>query len=352
MVAITVTTITGGQSHKSGKGSGSPRRGILGAAGGVYIGPVRPNSTSHATTIAAGGVEDSTGYRESDTYDASGASGGAMGVGGATVTTSTRGKAGTNVVGDATWTASIANGVQGGSTPLNGQGTFGPFDTTGRTEDGGSDRFGRTKNSTAQGTGAGKGWYKYTNFDGRSNTAGSRANLGEGRGSKATGTGPADAVTGETVSRTVGVRPTRSSATTQVGGASIGLGTVANRATVGTIPLVGTSADPSAGTIAVVGGTGKVQVDLHADDITGGANLRVGAEVVMYKRGGDTDEDTLSEVARFRADGGTDITDAVTGLAAATYAFYGRFLYSGTPTASGNTVHAGPWSARGTVVVS
>jgi hypothetical protein len=346
MVAISVTAITNATQNTGRVGSSTPRRGLLGAAGGVYIGPVRPNATSHSTGIAAGGAEDSTGYRESDTYDASGASAAFMGSGGATVNTSTRGKAGTNVVGDGTWTGSVANGVQGGSTP----GV--PVDTTGRAESTGLDRFGRTKNSTAQGTGAGKGYYDYTNFDGRSNTAGSRADVGQGRGSIATGTGPADAVTGETVSRTVGVRPTRSSATTQVGGSSIGLGTVANRATVGTIPLVGTTADPAAGTIAVVGGAGKVQVDLHADDITGGANLRAGAEVVIYKRGGDTDEDTLTEVARFRADGGTDITDAVTGLTAATYAFYGRFLYTGSPSSGGNLVNGGPWSARGTVVVS
>jgi hypothetical protein len=325
---------------------------LLGAAGGVYIGPVRPNSTSHATTTAAGGAEDSTGYRESDTYDASGATSGFAGSGGGTVNTSTRGGAGTNQVGYTTRTAYTANGVQGGSAPTQGQAGVGVVDTTGRAESTGTDRFGRTKNSVAQGTGAGKGWYDYTNFDSRSNTAGSRADLGQGRGSIATGTGPADAVTGETVSRTVGVRPTRSSATTQVGGASIGLGTVANRAAVGTIPLVGTSADPAAGTIAVVGGSGKVQIDLHADDITGGANLRVGAEVVMYKRGGDTDEDLHTEVARFRADGGTDISDAVTGLAAVTYAFYGRFLYSGSNASGGNSVQAGPWSARGTVTVS
>jgi hypothetical protein len=355
MVAISVTALTDSTQLTGRVGSSTPRRGILGAAGGVYIGPVRPNATSHATSGNAGGAEDSTGYRESDTYDASGATSGFMGSGGGTVSSSTRGGGSTGAVGGTgpqQRTASIANGVQGGSAPTAGQAGVGVVDTTGRAESTGVDRFGRTKNSVAQGTGAGKGYYDYTNFDGRSNAAGSRADVGQGRGSIATGTGPADAVTGETVSRTVGVRPTRSTASTQVGGAALGTGTLANRATVGTIPLVGTTADPAAGTIAVVGGATKVQVDLHADDITGGANLRAGAEVVIFKRGGDTDEDVLSEVARFKADGGTDITDAVTGLAAATYAFYGRFLYTGSPSSGGNLTNGGPWSARGTVVVS
>lgn len=357
MTAITVTALTAASDNTGRVGSGGPKRGLRGAAGGVYIGPVRPNSTSHATGAQPGGVEDTTGYRESDTYDASGGSGGALGAGGATTASSTRGGGSTNAVGGTTpqqRTAYVADGVQGGSAPTQGQAGVGVIDTTGRAESTGVDRFGRTKNATTQGTGAGKGYYDYTNFDGRSTAAGSRASVGEGRGSISTGTGPADTIAGETVARTTGVRPTRSTGTTQVGGNAIGLGTQANRATVGTVPTVATTADQAAGVIAVVGGSGKVQIDLHADDITGGANLRAGAEVVMYKRGGDTDEDVLSEVARFRADGGTDISDAVTGLTAGVYAFYGRFLYTAGPVGKGGVapVNGGPWSARGTVTVT
>ena len=51
-----------------------PKRALRGAAGGTYVGPVLStaaigdSSITHATGIAAGGVEDSTGFRESDTY--------------------------------------------------------------------------------------------------------------------------------------------------------------------------------------------------------------------------------------------------------------------------------------------
>lgn len=334
MTALTITTITLGTAGY--RRAATPKRGIRGAAGGVYIGPVRPNSTSHGGVTASvggysgGGAEDTNGFRESDNYDASGGTGGMPGAGGATVTSVTR-QAGAG----ATRTAYIADGVQGGSA-VSGTAGAKVIDPTGRAVDSGVDRFGRTR-GTAYGVaaagagGAGLGTYTYTNFDGRATDSGSRRPLGgSGRGTIASGTGPADAISGETITSVV---------------------------PPGVVPPTGTAADPASGTIALVGGAGKVSADLHADDITGGSASRSGAEYIVFKRGADTDEDGAF-VGRFTADGGTDITDAITGLTAGTYAWYGRFLYPNkSPRRAGTTTlgtakQGGPFSARATVVVS
>ena len=89
-------------------GGDTPKKSLRGAAGGVYVGPVRPNSASHITGSEAGGAEDSTGFRESDTYDASGGTGRVTGSSDGTVTTNVR---------PTGRTAGLADGVQGGSTP-------------------------------------------------------------------------------------------------------------------------------------------------------------------------------------------------------------------------------------------
>lgn len=283
MVAITVTALTGtGLDVNGDNASRQPRVGIRGAAGGVYVGPIiaqsaiePPASVTHATGAAAGGVEDSTGARESDTYDADASTGGMVGSAGGTVTTVTRpGGAGTAYVGD---------GVQGGSTP-------------GRPISSGTDHV------------YSGGGYATGSFD-------KRSTVSEG----AVGSLRKTTVDGETVTKTL-ARPTNQ-----------------------------TTADPAAaGTVAVVGADDKVQVDLHADDITGGASGLKGIEVALFARGGDTDTDG-DLIGHASADGGTDITDLFTGLSnATTYAFYTRFRKAD----ANGKIQVGPWSTRGTVLTT
>lgn len=288
MAAIVVTSLADTGATVS-RPSQTPKKSLRGAAGGVYVGPIiskaaikGPSTPTHAVGPAAGGVEDSTSARESDTYDASGSTGGGTGFGDASVTTVTRPNPGS--VAQRVGTAYIADGVQGGSTP-------------GRPISSG--------NHVASGGGYGGGGA----FDKRS-TRHESVPVGQRRKTF---------VNDETVTDTDLPRPT-----------------------------TGVAADPAAGTVALVQGALKLQVDLHADDITGGANGRKGAEIALFARGTDTDTDG-DLVGIVSADGGTDITDAFTGLAAATtYVFYARWRK-----ADGNgKVQVGPWSARATVATA
>lgn len=313
MVAITVTTLTVPSSASGRRSPQAPKRGLAGAAGGVYIGPTRPNSASHTVTSAGGGVEDTTGYRESDNYANDGGTAGLTG--GRTSNTVSRPTGRTAFYGD---------GVTGGSSISASAGAK-VIDPTGRAQDTGTDRLGRSL------AGVNGGRYTYTNFDGRSKLDGDGGlAASSGRGTTATGTGPADSITGETIAR--------------VPAAAVR-------------PVIGNAADPAAGTVGVVGGAGKIQIDLHADDITGGASGLKGAEVTVFKRRADTDED-YDLVGVFRADGGTDITDAITGLTAATYAVYARYLlpvrsrFSKSFYGPAVLFGTGPRSDRGTVVVT
>lgn len=169
MAGSTVTAVT--FPRDAGRGPVTPKRGLRGATSGVYIGPLLTKATAegpatptHAETAAAGGVEDSTGHRESDTYDSTGNTGGFTGGPSSSVSRPT-GR-----------TAYIAAGIQGGSTP------GAPIDTTGRAITTGTDRFGNTK-----------GILTYTNFDGRATEG--RPLGGAGRGTT---------VDGETVTVHVG----------------------------------------------------------------------------------------------------------------------------------------------------
>lgn len=298
MAAVTVTNLTPGTKPRSGMGQ---KRGLRGAmAAGTYRGPIigagsvieGPASPTHASGAAAGGVEDSTGYRESDTYDTSAVA--------------------TSNVRPTGRTAYTGAGVQGGSTPGD------PFDATGRAYNT-KDRFGRTKAADVP---AGLGGLKFTNFD-------ARASL-DGDDGAAAGVSFKTTVDGETVTE--------------------GMAT----------PTIGAAADPAAGTVGLVdkAAGGIIRVDLHADDITGGANTRKGVEVAVFERGDDTDEDARL-VGYFSADGGTDITDAIT-TGAGTFALYARFRFPGRDprsTAGGaakdpNLVRVGPWSARSTLAVT
>lgn len=285
MAAITVTSIFPKGSDATAITNKYPsvksQRGIRGASGGVYVGPViskaateGPATPTHATTAQTGGIEDSTGHRESDTYDVTGATGGITGSGAATVTTVTR---------PTGRTAYIADGVQGGSVP-------------GRPTATGTDHIG-----------GGGGTY-----DKRNTIAGTGGHyVGQSKGTN---------VDGETVTQII-PRPT-----------------------------LGTAADPAAGTVALVSGALKLQVDLHADDITGGANGRKGAEIALFPRRTDTDEDgDLIKLISVDASAAPDITDAFTGLTASTtYAFYARFRKAD----NNGKVVVGPWSLRGTVATS
>jgi hypothetical protein len=184
--------------------------------------------------------------------------------------------------------------------------------------DTGVDRFGRARG--VANVGAGLGNYVYTNFDGRSVDVGASGaqEEGEGRGTSA-------ALATGVVTRAV-PRPASP------------LGAVAS------------------GTVALIDGTaGVMQVDLDAADITGGGNGRKGAEVAVFARGADTQED--GRLLFFGSvDGGTDVSTLFT-PGAGTYAVYTRFRYPGkaprstagagfTLTADPRVIGRGPWSVR------
>lgn len=272
--------------HDSGdakdRESENPKRGLRGAAGGIYVGPTRPNAadtnTAHATGAAAGGVEDSTGYRKRDKYEAMGAT--------------PLGSSHTRPTGR---TASIGDGVQGGSVPGD------PVVSA--------------------------------SIDNRAVTdgTGGRALGMDGRGTQYYAVGrdsisSADPIgTGVVASATYDKNP-------RVSGNPI----IPQ-------PTLGTSANPSAGTVALIQGALKLQADLHVDDVTSGANGLAGCVIYLYTRGTDTDDDDVF-VGKFDFDSAT-AADAFTGLTASTtYAFYARFK-----DAAGNV---GPLSARSTVATS
>jgi hypothetical protein len=316
-------------------------RGLRGATGGVFVGPSRPNSSSHAVPSAnlypGGGAEDTTGYRESDTYDATGGTGGGTGFG-ATGNSNTRPSRFTNASGTIVTgpTAYTGDGVQGGSTP------GAVVDATGRAIDTGSDRFGRSLTSTTAGyplAGSG-GRYTYTNFDGRTTSAphASRALGMSGRGSTATGTGQPDTVTGETVSYTAGERPVP-------GATRVGVNTA--RGAVLAVPTYSGVVNPSAGVVSVAAGTALATVDVNAADVTGGGNKLKGARIWFFKRRTDTDEDEQGALVAIKdLDSATqaDVT-----LTAGTYAVYAAWRYLAN---DGIHVAVGPRGARTTVLVS
>jgi hypothetical protein len=193
-----------------------PKRGLKGASGGVYLGPTRPTSgdsnTSHATGPAAGGVEDSTGYRKRDKYEDNGA--------GAAFAANTR---------PTGRTAYTAPGVQGGSVP--------------------GDPAGSVDNRAVEQL---------------------RALGADGRGTSYQ-PGTADPVgTGVTAGLKKSPRQTGTPIIPR--------------------PAIGASDGPAAGTVAVIPGDDLFTIDLHADDITGGANGLAGCVVDVFTRGTDTDE--------------------------------------------------------------
>ena len=282
MAAVTVTPLVPGTKVLP---PNKPKRSLRGAIGAIFAGPIissaaiaGPSSPTHATGAAAGGAEDSTGYREADSYGIDGNTGGMLG---APEISETRPTGRTRYLG---------SGVQGGSTP-------------GR-------RIASGDHVLAGGGYAGGGgtFDKRTTIDGE----GGRVLGAAGRGT---------AVANETVTAV---------------------------APPGGRPTVGAAANPAAGTVGIVDGTaGVMQVDLHADDITGGANGRAGALVSVFARDTDTDVDKKSALFFGTVDGGTDITTLFTPTAG-TYAIYVAWRYK---RADGGYAY-GPFSARTTLVVS
>jgi hypothetical protein len=110
MAAITVTKLVPGTKPLP---ASRPKTGLRGAAGGIYVGPVvaesaiaGPTDATHAVTSEGGGVEDTTSYRESDSYVRDGGTGRITGA--ITTVSNTRPTARTQ---------SLADGIQGGSVP-------------------------------------------------------------------------------------------------------------------------------------------------------------------------------------------------------------------------------------------
>jgi len=323
MAGSTVTTITFPRADSGRRGPTATKRGLKGAAGGLFVGPVLSvaanagtlTSVTHATTKVGGGVEDSTGYRKSDNWVPDVNSTGGFAGGASTTIT----RPSSHAYGDTTHSAFRAAGVTGGSDIQDdSSGTYvatGVIDTTGRAEDTGKDRFG---NTLATGLTAGFRKFTYTNFDGRRSLDGDG-----GRGLGNTGRGTS--ANGETI-------------------------------TINTARATRHATAESSGEVAVVAATGKVSVAIHADDLpasstANGTNGHAGAELMLWSRGTDTDEDrALAGICTFGtvSTDGADDTDALSGLAAATYAGYVRWRYY----KSDGSIGYGPWSDRFTVVVS
>ncbi|MES2156036.1 MAG: hypothetical protein V4510_12960 [bacterium] len=286
-----------------------PKGALRGAAGGIYIGPVLSaaaidhmrDTTADEHAIGgtgAGGVDASTGYRQGNSWGVDGdATGFGMGAGG---TRTLRPNPGAT--------------ADGGRQVFRGNGTFGgsvagyPAQRVGQ-------RGAAATGSSLTGDGGAAAFIDKRSDSGR---------VGGALGSAGRGT-----------------RVTSASGTVTV--ASSGKTKVSGSARI-PVPVIQEAANPNSGTVSVGDGVGVVTGDLHADDITGGALGLAGMVVYIFARGTDTDED-LALVAKGDFDATTEANiTGLSGLAAATYACYAAYK-----TADGNV---GPWSARGTVVVS
>lgn len=346
MAAITITDLTPGTVPLP---SIRPQKGLRGAFMNIpYVGPARIDTGDHAEGIetgngGGGGLPGAAadGYRQSDTFGVQDALGSgeiedvglsaADGAGVNVVTRPARFRGPAGIGSSTSPTAFTGDGVKGGSTP------GAPIDTTGRAVSTGEDRFGRTKG--VANAGAGLGTYDYTNFDGAGTVSGSGSGLGDAVKTISTGDNQPDSVEGDTVAVDAKVVGGPRIAPGPAGGASTTTPTLA-------APLIGSVGD---GTIGVVDGGGAIDVDLHANDITGGSNDRAGAVVAVYERDADdTDED--GPLVKFASiDGGTDATELVT-VAAGTYRVYARWR-APRPAADGGGYVYGP-IAIGSITVA
>ena len=360
------------------KVSDTPKRGIFGAAGGSYVGPIvaesaieGPSDATHAvgdedsaTGRGAGGVEDSTSYRESDTYGVDGANAGGTGGADTAVTAPTRAARSTSPtatvsptyyrgagvafsqVAEITGTPDASDsfkftykGVDSETFVAGGSGSTDmaasamqtdlrdvcadPFLTVTGSDDFASDYI----ITFSKPPGGGLSITAVVNEAAETYSitvpAGSHRSTQKGDGGFALGSsGRGTNVDGETVDLS-----------------AAGSGTAIVR------PTVQEGANPAAGVVSVGDGTALITMDLNAADVTSYA----GAEALIFARGAkDTNEDGAfvartdlfdSATEATAQEGGSDIV-----LAAATYAVYARFV-----DAAGNV---GPLSPRATVVVS
>ena len=290
------------------RSTSKPKRSLRGAAGGTYIGPVLSTAAggdaadgssyssgvTHGTGAAGGGTEDSTGYRSSDLWR--------VGTAEDAATATVRPNPGNTTYGGRN--AYRANGIQGGS--VRGY----PAQRTGQ----------KSVASTGDSLTAEGGAAAF--MDKRSNVYGDG---GLALGSSGRG------------SRVINGVVHLSGATAQREG-------TAGHPFMDVRPTI-VGADPSAGEVEIVDGTGgAVHADLNAADITGGASNYAGCVIYCFARDTDTDED--AGLVR-KGDFDTVMQGAVTGmggLTAGTYAFYAAFK-----DAAGNV---GPWSARSTLAIT
>lgn len=290
-----------------------PKRALRGAAGGSHIGPVLStaaradsldgssyvtSTTVHATGIAAGGVKSSTGYRKSAAW------------GRGTLTDSTTRTVRPNPGSQTERGMYRANGVFGGSVPGK------PAQRTGQLSAAGAG----TGGLTAEGSAA-------AFMDKRSNIYGDGS---DALGSAGRGTRELNGAVDTVLSRK---------------SKSGGLATTTNvYPRMSARPVIQEGANPAAGTVSIGDGTALVTGDAHADDITGGANGLAGFVAYIFARDTDTDEDAaLIAKGDFDTDSEGTLTGSA-GVVAGTHSCYAAFK-----DAAGNI---GPWSARGTVVVS
>ncbi len=363
MAAITVTALVPGTKPLPSR---KPQRGLRGAFMNLpYVGPARiDDGADHATGIedptkGGGGAVTTDGYRQSDSFGVQKLLGdvggeiedvGLSSADGAGQHTLARASRFRQPAGAATPPAYIADGIEGGSTQSTGTTAVpvgGVFDTTGRAVDTGLDRFGRTKG--VANAGAGLGTYHYTNASRKKSTmSGSAVALGDATRTISTGTNQPDSVEGDTVAVAAKYVGTPRLAP---GAGSTAVGTITPTLTA---PLLGSVGD---GTIGLVDGGAAIDVDLHANDITGGSNDRAGAVLAIYKRSADDTDEDGPLLAFCSIDGGTDATEAVgaagigaAALATGTYRVYARWRYP-RPAASGGGYEYSPL-AIGTIAVA
>jgi hypothetical protein len=310
MGANTVTKYT----SYTRRGSSTAKRGLRGAAGGVYVGPARPTSgddqaATHATggtTGSGGGIEDSSGYRSKDAFSANGATGGFAGApaeGQFLTRSNTRPTGRTQYTADGVGGSDVTGSLA--SVPGIPVQRYGQGHTTARAY--------VTDGAVTGATGA--------VIDKRSTQADARALGSAGRGLRYL-----ESVTGS---------PTTISASYPK--------------TLYQKPSTHASAE-SSGTVALVNGSGVISVAVHDDDLTAGALSREGCEVAVFAHLTDADEDGdlqgLYKVTGIA--GANDDTSLGDTFAAADYNVYARWRYA----VDDGTFAVGPWSDRRVVTVS
>lgn len=318
MAAITITSLTGATSGRANRGT-TQKRGLAGAAGAIFGGPGIVRSTddqaAHISGSSAGGVEDTTGFRTKDAWALDGATGG---------------MAGARAEGQL---LTKSNSRPTGRTAYLGEGVGGS-DVTGSVVS-----FPGTPVQRAGQRAAAKAYV----FEGATGTTGALVDKRTIQRGRVPGAHLGASFTTMYLEDVTG-SPTTGAVPTVTGS---GLTNKNGRFVSRHAPSISGAAAPNAGSVSIISAvTGAYEVDLHADDITGAANGRKGAEILLVARGTDTDEDG-DIVSWVSIDGGTDQSTGPTGITAGTYAAYARWRYAG----NAGQIECGPWSLRTTLVV-